>query len=233
MCRWHMCLQMMCRQHTCLQTMCGWRSHLGTVCRWCSRWRSGRCSGWHSGWHMSSASQISNEVSLSCCPHVICSYPHIICTSSAHCLHETSVPRLFQVKEQRQLCQKVCLNIIFRYLNVLKTWIFEKISRIWFQTGFGFSSTTHPFARFMDFNLRNWDRRMPLRWMEPRMQIRWIDFSMLAMTHQWSFFTPCDKIYYIKRILLTEVPMQVNLTTTATISSWNIKHSQYYKNISY
>ena len=47
--------------------------------------------------------QISNEVSLSC-------HPHIVRTSSAHRTHETSVPRLFQVKQQRTALLKIkCL----------------------------------------------------------------------------------------------------------------------------
>ena len=54
-------LQMMYGWHMCLQTTCRWCTHLQTMSRW----------------HMSSASQISNEFSLSCRPHIICmSYAH-------------------------------------------------------------------------------------------------------------------------------------------------------------
>ena len=41
-------------------------------------------SGWRSGWHMSSTSEISPEISLSCHPQVICTsstgHLHIVCT---------------------------------------------------------------------------------------------------------------------------------------------------------
>ena len=44
--------------------------------------------------------QISNELLLSC-------RLHVVCASSARRLHETSVPRLFQVKQQRTALLKM------------------------------------------------------------------------------------------------------------------------------
>ena len=67
----------------------GWRTCLQMTCRW--------RSGWHSGWHLSSASQISNEVSL--------------CTSSACRPHEISTQRIFPLKEQTALL-KIQWNIV-------------------------------------------------------------------------------------------------------------------------
>ena len=85
------------------QTMCGWRVHVWMTCRWCTclRMMCGQCADdiCHP------PAQISNKVSLSCHPHVVPTSSacclHVIRTSSARCTHETSVPRLFQVKQQR------------------------------------------------------------------------------------------------------------------------------------
>ena len=55
--------------------------------------------------------EISNEVSLSCRLHVIhassAHHLHVVCMSSARRTHETSVPRLFQVKQQRTALLKM------------------------------------------------------------------------------------------------------------------------------
>ena len=53
-------------------------------------------SGWRSGWHMSSARQISPEVSLSC-------HLHVVHRSSACCPHEISTGNIFPLKEQTVL----------------------------------------------------------------------------------------------------------------------------------
>ena len=64
-------------------------------------WQLRQVSGWHSGWHMSSASQISPEVSLSCHPQVIytssAGHLHVICTC------EISTPKYFQSKSRTAL----------------------------------------------------------------------------------------------------------------------------------
>ena len=76
-CRWHVDDMCACRWHADDIHAWGWCTHLQTMCGRCSRWSTrlqttcGWCSGWHSGWHMSSASQISNEISLLCHPHVV------------------------------------------------------------------------------------------------------------------------------------------------------------------
>ena len=85
-CRWHMCLQTMCRSCTCL-----WMT-----CRWC-------------------ADDIPDDVPDDIChppakspmkshSHVIhtssACHPHVICVSSARCLHETSSPKIFPVMQQ-------------------------------------------------------------------------------------------------------------------------------------
>ena len=63
--------------------------------------------------------EISNEVSLSCRPHIVhmssACHPHVICTSSAHRLHivrhEISTPKYFQSKSRTALLKiKCCIN---------------------------------------------------------------------------------------------------------------------------
>ena len=75
-----------------VQMMCGWCVHVQTTCRWHTHLRT--MCGWCPDDICHPPAQISNEVSLSC-------HPHVVCMSSAHRMHETSVPRLFQVKQQR------------------------------------------------------------------------------------------------------------------------------------
>ena len=99
---WHMCVQMMCRwceddmQMTCVSAY-NMQMTPGVVLHKIGQLR--QVSGWHSGWHMSSTSQISPEVSLSC-------HPHIICTSSARRPHKISTGNIFPLKEQTALLIK-------------------------------------------------------------------------------------------------------------------------------
>ena len=89
--------------------MCRWCTHLQTMCRMMYPPADDVLDDIPD---MSSASQISNEISLLC-------YPHVVCTSSARHLHETSVPRLFQVKQQRTALLKISIYIVFTlYLGV-------------------------------------------------------------------------------------------------------------------
>ena len=88
------------------EEFCRWCADDICACRQCAddihacRWRADNIPtcGWCSGRHMSSASR-NLQWSLTLVSSAHC--PCVICMSSAHRLHETSVPRLFQVKQQR------------------------------------------------------------------------------------------------------------------------------------
>ena len=79
----------------CVDDICCCRQHVDDVhaCRWHVDDMQMTC-GQHAVNICHPPAEISNKVSLSC-------HLHVVCTSSAHRLHETSVPRLFWVKQQR------------------------------------------------------------------------------------------------------------------------------------
>ena len=94
------------------QTMCGWRVHVWMTCRWRTRLRM-TC-----GWHLDNMSSASPNLQRSLTLVSSARHPHIVRMSSAHCphvirtsstrrTHETSVPRLFQVKQQRAALLKI------------------------------------------------------------------------------------------------------------------------------
>ena len=106
-CRWHVDgMRMACGWHVCaddMQMMCRWCVDDMCVCRWhaddtrCSitwNWATQASVWMMSGWHMSSAGEISPEISLSC-------HLHVICTSSACCPHV--VCKILQLSKYFQL----------------------------------------------------------------------------------------------------------------------------------
>ena len=97
------------------QTICGWCVRVRTTCRWhtCLRMTCGRHADdvrtTYVIRHLKSPTKSHSHVIRTSSAHRPC----VICTSSARRTHETSVPRLFQVKQQGTALLK---------LNILPVW---------------------------------------------------------------------------------------------------------------